>query len=169
MRVVRIPNAGGLYPSGASAEGALDMVGNVAEWTSSAREQGGGWCVVAGRLLLRRPRKCAPVVPRQLPRDQKDQVSRVPRGRGNHLTFRGPPTSARQIFWHRKPSSHKGSKEKPGSVTTGALSPSIIMASLLTFATLSSVEKWTMCRDGSPVTDRKFESCWTEKPSKLNR
>jgi len=42
------PTPVGLYPSGASAEGALDMVGNVLEWTASEWEKGSGRYVWLG-------------------------------------------------------------------------------------------------------------------------
>jgi len=42
------PTPVGLYPSGASAEGALDMVGNVWEWTSSHYSEGSGTYVWRG-------------------------------------------------------------------------------------------------------------------------
>ena len=42
------PTPVGLYPSGASAEGACDMVGNVFEWTSSEWPKGTGACVWRG-------------------------------------------------------------------------------------------------------------------------
>ena len=42
------PTPVGLYPSGASAEGACDMVGNVLEWTSSEWSEGSGTYVWRG-------------------------------------------------------------------------------------------------------------------------
>ncbi|MBL8236935.1 MAG: SUMF1/EgtB/PvdO family nonheme iron enzyme [Bryobacterales bacterium] len=42
------PTPVGLYPSGASAEGACDMIGNVWEWTSSEWEKGSGTYVWRG-------------------------------------------------------------------------------------------------------------------------
>ena len=42
------PTPVGLYPSGASAEGACDMVGNVFEWTSSEWSKGSGTYVWRG-------------------------------------------------------------------------------------------------------------------------
>jgi formylglycine-generating enzyme required for sulfatase activity len=42
------PTPVGLYPSGASAEGACDMVGNVFEWTSSEWSEGSGTYVWRG-------------------------------------------------------------------------------------------------------------------------
>jgi len=42
------PTPVGLYPSGASAEGACDMVGNVLEWTSSEWSKGSGTYVWRG-------------------------------------------------------------------------------------------------------------------------
>jgi formylglycine-generating enzyme required for sulfatase activity len=42
------PTPVGLYPSGASAEGACDLVGNVLEWTSSEWSKGGGTYVWRG-------------------------------------------------------------------------------------------------------------------------
>ncbi|MFN0168063.1 MAG: formylglycine-generating enzyme family protein, partial [Bryobacteraceae bacterium] len=42
------PTPVGLYPSGASAEGACDMVGNVLEWTSSELSKGSGTYVWRG-------------------------------------------------------------------------------------------------------------------------
>ncbi|HBY62047.1 MAG TPA: formylglycine-generating enzyme family protein, partial [Solibacterales bacterium] len=42
------PTPVGLYPSGASAEGALDMIGNVSEWTSSEGSKGRGTYVWRG-------------------------------------------------------------------------------------------------------------------------
>ena len=42
------PTPVGLYPCGASAEGACDMVGNVFEWTSSEWPKGSGMYVWRG-------------------------------------------------------------------------------------------------------------------------
>jgi formylglycine-generating enzyme required for sulfatase activity len=42
------PTPVGLYPSGASAEGALDLIGNVVEWTSSEWSKGSGTYVWRG-------------------------------------------------------------------------------------------------------------------------
>jgi formylglycine-generating enzyme required for sulfatase activity len=42
------PTPVGLYPSGASSEGACDMVGNVWEWTSSEYSEGSGTYVWRG-------------------------------------------------------------------------------------------------------------------------
>jgi formylglycine-generating enzyme required for sulfatase activity len=53
------PTPVGLYPSGASAEGACDLIGNVLEWTSSEWSEGSGtyvWrggCFVDGRRSAR--------------------------------------------------------------------------------------------------------------------
>ncbi|MBS1825491.1 MAG: SUMF1/EgtB/PvdO family nonheme iron enzyme [Acidobacteria bacterium] len=46
------PTPVGLYPSGASAEGALDLIGNVLEWTSSEWEKGSGTYVWRGGSFL---------------------------------------------------------------------------------------------------------------------
>jgi formylglycine-generating enzyme required for sulfatase activity len=45
---IRHPTPVGLYPSGASAEGAFDMIGNVLEWTSSEWKRGSGTYVWRG-------------------------------------------------------------------------------------------------------------------------
>ncbi|MFN7937304.1 MAG: SUMF1/EgtB/PvdO family nonheme iron enzyme [Bryobacteraceae bacterium] len=46
------PTPVGLYPSGASAEGVLDLIGNVLEWTSTEYKKGNGTYVLRGGSFL---------------------------------------------------------------------------------------------------------------------
>jgi formylglycine-generating enzyme required for sulfatase activity len=68
------PTPVGLYPSGVSAEGACDMVGNVLEWTSSEWSKGSGTYVWRGGCFVNDRRLARPSYRYSVRPDVQDQI-----------------------------------------------------------------------------------------------